>query len=184
MKPLAAHRPVLSINQHRACTLSVSWGELEQRLGPPLAQEKDGDGVGPRYRWEFHCDCGLELRIDLPRQPARGSQEAVLWMEHLEVEHALAHLGLSTHQVLWRADMEEPLPLEGWAVVRQDESGNPFDICVLSVRDHAQCMARLMEARAPGQSYDVEPRGMARQRVELSRRNWALFHQEEHAISP
>jgi len=105
-------------------------------------------------------------------------------MEHLEVEHALAHLDLSTHHVLWRADMEEPLPLEGWAVVRQDESGNPFDICVLSVRDHAECMARLMEARAPEQSYDIEPRGMPPRRVEPSRRSWALLHQDEHAVAP
>ncbi|HYO52653.1 hypothetical protein [Archangium sp.] len=184
MKPLPANRPILSRKQHRACTLSVSWAELEQRLGPPLAHDEEGDGLGPRYRWELHCDCGLELLVDLPRQPTRAPREAVLWMEHLEVEHALAHLGFSTNKVLWRADMENPLPLEGWAVVRQDDAGNQFDICVLSVRAHAECLAWLMESRAHEQSYDVEPRGTLPRRVEPSRRGWALIPQEEHALSP
>jgi hypothetical protein len=122
--------------------------------------------------------------LDLPRESSHGPQEAVLWMKHLEVEHALEHLGLSTHQVLWRADMLEPLPLDGWAVVRQDAAGNRFDICVLSVPDHAECLARWLEARAHAQSYDVELRGRKPSPQQTSPRNWALPHQDEHAASP
>ncbi|MCY1078842.1 hypothetical protein [Archangium lansingense] len=185
MKPLTANRLVLSRKQHRACTLSVSRAELEQRLGPPLALGDEGDGLGPRYRWEYQGECGLEVLIDLPRESSAAPQEAVVWMKHLEVEHALSHLGLSTHQVLWRADMQEPLSLDGWAVVRQDETGNRFDICVLSVPDHAECLAQLLEARAHEQSYDVELRGMKPQpRQEgTSRRDWAFASQDEHAAA-
>ena len=81
MKPLAANRLVLSRKQHRACTLSISRAELEQHLGPPLAIDDEGDGLGPRYRWECQGECGLEVLIDLPRD---GAQEAVLWMKHLK----------------------------------------------------------------------------------------------------
>jgi hypothetical protein len=181
MKPLTANRLVLSRKQHRACTLSVSRAELEQHLGPPIALEDEGDGLGPRYRWEYQGECGLEVLIDLPRE----SFEAVLWMKHLEVEHALAHLGLSTHQVLWRADMQEPLSLDGWAIVRQDDTGDRFDICVLSVPDHAECLAGMLEAR-DAQSYAIEPRGMKPQprRVAASRREWAFASQDAHAASP
>jgi hypothetical protein len=182
MKPLATNRLVLSRKQHRACTLSVSRTELEQRLGPPLAIDDEGDGLGPRSRWEYQGECGLELLIDLPRA-SHGPQEAVLWMKHLEVEHALEHLGLSTDRVLWRADMLEPLPLDGWAVVRQDGAGNRFDICVLSVPDHAECLARWLEARAHAQTYAVEPRGLKPTSRRTSPRRWNLPNQDEHAAA-
>ncbi|WP_052519324.1 hypothetical protein [Archangium violaceum] len=180
MKPLATNRLVLSRKQHRACTLSISRAELEQRLGPPLAIDDEGDGLGPRYRWEYQGECGLEVLIDLPRD---GAREAVLWMKHLEVEHALEHLGLSTEHVLWRADMLEPLPLDGWAVVRQDEAGNRFDICVLSVADHAECLARLLETRAPEQSYAMESRGLKPAPQRTPSRGWVPPSHDEHAAS-
>ncbi|HYO73277.1 MAG TPA: hypothetical protein VEU33_45155 [Archangium sp.] len=183
MKPLAANRLVLSRKQHRACTLSISRAELEQHLGPPLAIDDEGDGLGPRYRWEYQGECGFEVLIDLPRGSAHGSQEAVLWMKHLEVEHALEHLGLSTEHVLWRADMQEPLPLDGWAVVRQDAAGHRFDICVLSVPDHAECLALLLEARCPEQSYAMELRGLKRASRRAPAPSWALPSQDEHAAS-
>lgn len=160
MKPLPTHRPDLWSQQQRACTLRVSRAELERRLGPARPHDAR-DGLGPRYRWELRCDCGLDLLVELPCPSSQAPREAVLWMEHLEVEHALAHLDLSINRVLWRADMQDPLPLEGWAIVRQDDPGNRFDMCVLSIRTHAECLARLMEARAHKQSYDVELRGIA-----------------------
>lgn len=182
MKPLAANRLVLSRKQHRACTLSVSRAELEQCLGPPLAID-DEDGLGRRYRWEYQGECGFEMRIELPRESSSGQREAVLWMKHLEVEHALEHLGLSTDRVQWRADMQEPLPLDGWAVVRQDTAGNRFDICVLSVPDHAECLARWLEARSHEQSYAVELRGLKPASRRATPQRWALPGQDEHAAS-
>lgn len=181
MKPLAANRLVLSRKQHRACTLSISRAELEQRLGPPLAIDDEGDGLGARYRWEYQGECGLEVLIDLPRES--GAREAVLWMKHLEVEHALEHLGLSTEHVLWRADMMEPLPLDGWAVVRQDGAGNQFDICVLSVPDHAECLAQLLETRSPEQAYATELRGLKPAPRRTPSRSWALPSHDEHTAS-
>lgn len=155
MKPLPANRPDLWSQSQRACTLKVSRAELEHRLGPALVHD-EGDGLGPRDRWGFQCDCGLELVLELPR--TAQAREAVMWMEHLEVEHALAHLGMSINRVLWRADMDEPLSLDGWAVVRRDEPGNRFDLCVLPVQAHAECLARLIEERTHGY-FNVERRG-------------------------
>jgi hypothetical protein len=172
MKPLAPNRPVPWKTHHSACFLEVSRAELERRLGPPHVRNGDGDGLGPKDRWSFRCDCGLELMVEHARQ----SSTALVWMEHLEVEHALAHLGLSADKVTWRADVEEPLPLAGWTVVREDDEGNRFDICVLSVQAHAECFAELMAERTQGQFHSVEPRGMLPRETRPSRhrKHWAV----------
>jgi hypothetical protein len=102
-----------------------------------------------------------------------------VWLSSLEVEHALVHMHLRTTHVLWRRDAEEFLPLEGWAIVRQDEHGNRFDICVLPVPEHAHCLAEQLEARSHKQSYDVECRGTPSMRMR-SRQGWAIPRQAEH----
>ncbi|ATB33232.1 hypothetical protein [Melittangium boletus] len=174
MKPLATRSLVPPRTQKRACTLSVSRAALEERLGEPLVHDEEGDGMGPRYRWESTCECGLELFIEMPVQSAQEPPEASLWMEHVEVDHALAHLGLSPRDVLWRADMQHPLSLDGWAIVHTDARGQRHDQCVLPLRDHAECLSRLMGTRSPNQSYSVEPRGTP------SRQGWAVIRQDEH----
>lgn len=175
MKPLASRRLVSPSTQKRACTLSVSKAALERRLGEPTLHEEEGDGLGPRYRWESTCECGLELFVELPvSESALETPEASLWMEHLEVDHALAHLGLAPREVVWRADMQHPLSLDGWALVREDAHGRRHDLCVMPVRAHAECLARLMIRRDSKQSISVEPRGRP------SRQGWALIRQDEH----
>ncbi|WP_434390441.1 hypothetical protein [Melittangium boletus] len=175
MKPLASRRPISLSPQKRACTLSVSRAVLERRLGKPTRHEEDGDGLGPRYRWESTCDCGLELFVDLPvHAGANEPSEASLWMEHLEVEHALAHLGLTPRDVVWRADLQHPLSLEGWALVRVDARGDRQDQCVLPLREHAECLGRMLEARGSKHSYTVESRGMP------SRQGWSVIRQDAH----
>lgn len=158
MKPFLVPAPLPHSPFRRACTLSVSRAELEHALGAPVDHDAE-DGLGPRYRWQHSCSCGLELVVDVPRDDVSSRQEALVELQSLEVEHVLAHLDLKHDRVLWRADLLEPLPLEGWAVIRQDSHGNRHDLCVLPVRDHAECMARLLEARSPFQTYDVGPRG-------------------------
>ncbi|WP_257456569.1 hypothetical protein [Archangium lipolyticum] len=181
MKPLPSNRPVLWKTHRSACFLEVSRAELERRLGPPHVRNADGDGLGPKDRWSFRCDCGLELIVEHARQ----SSTALVWMAHLEVEHALAHLGISTDKVTWRADVEEPLPLAGWTVVRQDEDGNRFDICVLSVQAHAECFAAQKAAHAPEQFYFVEPRGMLprEERPSRSPKRWARRQWESEPVA-
>jgi hypothetical protein len=177
MKPLASRRLVSPSPQKRACTLSVSKAALERRLGEPALYDEEGDGLGPRYRWESTCECGLELFVELPVSATEASPEAPeasLWMEHLEVDHALAHLGLSPREVLWRADMQHPLSLDGWALVREDAHGRRHDLCVMPQRAHAECLARLMVRRDSKQLISVEPRGRP------SRQGWALIRQDEH----
>jgi hypothetical protein len=174
MKPLPIRRPVALRTQKRACTLSVSRATLEQRLGRPVVHEEEGDGLGPRYRWESSCECGLELFIDLPFRSTGEAPEATLWMEHVEVDHALAHLGLAPRDVRWRVDMQHPLPLDGWALVRQDEAGNRSDLCILPVRAHAECLGKLLSTRATRRSFEVETRGTP------PRQGWAVIRQDEH----
>ncbi|WNG26449.1 hypothetical protein F0U62_22300 [Cystobacter fuscus] len=172
MKPLPIRRPVALTTQKRACTLGVTRITLEQRLGRPSVHEDEGDGLGPRYRWESTCECGLELFIELPIHAAGEEGEATLWMDHVEVEHALAHLGLAPRHVRWRVDMQHPLPLDGWALVRQDELGNRSDLCILPLQAHAECLGRLLSTRATRRSFQVESRGTP------PRQGWAVISQD------
>jgi hypothetical protein len=169
MQPLPPSRPVRWFSERPSFTVKVSLAELTRNLGAPHARDEEG-GAGRVYQWGFRCDCGLELLVDYER----ASQEASVRLEHLEVEHALAHLGLGTDTVTWRLDAEEFLPLEGWAVIRQDAHGNRFDICVLPLDAHAECLAAHMATRAQERSYSVEIRGTPSQ-VELSRREWTAL---------
>jgi hypothetical protein len=175
MQPLPSNHPVPWFSERPSFTVKVSRTELEQCLGAPHSLESEPGGAGRVERWGFRCDCGLELVVDYSRQ----SQAASVWLSSLEVEHALAHMHLRTTHVLWRRDAEEFLSLEGWAIVRQDEHGNRFDICVLPVQEHALCLAEQLEARSHQQSYDVESRGTAAQRMR-SRQRWAMPRQAEH----
>jgi hypothetical protein len=81
--------------------------------------------------------------------------------------------------VTWRRDAEEFLPLEGWAVVRQDARGNRFDICMLPLEAHAECLAAHLEARVHASSFSVELRGMPPTREHL-RRGWSFVHPDAH----
>ncbi len=170
MKPLPTRRPVAS--QKRACTLNVSRVTLEQRLGSPSIHEEEGDGLGPRFRWESSSDCGLELFIDMPVQASGEKPEATVWMNHVEVEHALAHLGLTTRHVSWRADLQHPMSLDGWALVRRDEFGVRSDLCILPVRAHAECLGKLWSTRATQRDFSVESRGTP------PREGWAVIGQD------
>jgi hypothetical protein len=172
MQPLPPSRPVLWSSERPSFTVKVSLAELTRSLGTPHARDEEG-GAGRVYQWGFRCDCGLELLVDYER----ASQEASVRLDHLEVEHALMHLELGTDAVTWRRDAEEFLPLEGWAVIRQDDHGNRFDICVLPVEAHAECLAAHMAARAREQSYSVELRGRS-PRVALPRRDWIAPREE------
>ncbi len=174
MQPLPPSRPVLWSSESPSFTVKVSLAELTRSLGAPHARDEEG-GAGRVYQWGFRCDCGLALLVDYER----ASQEASVRLEHLEVEHALAHLELGTHAVTWRRDAEEFLPLEGWAVIRQDDLGNRFDICVLPLEAHAECLAALMAERAHEQSYFVELRGTP-PREAHPRRDWDALHSEAH----
>ena len=154
--------------------MSVSRATLEQRLGRPHIHEDDGDGLGPRFQWESSSECGLELFIDMPVQPSGEPTEATVWMNHVEVDHALAHLGLAPRHVGWRADMQHPMSLDGWALVREDEFGRRSDLCILPVRAHAECLGRLLSTRATRRSFEVAARGTP------PREGWAVIRQDEH----
>ena len=78
-------------------------------------------------------------------------------------------------------ELGERLLAEGWAVVRQDDTGNRHDICVMPVRAHAKCYARLLEARAHKQSYEVEQRGTPPPLPPPPwTPKWAVVRQDEH----
>src|SRR6218665_3426448 len=145
MKPLASRSLVPPRTQKRACTLSVSRAALDQRLGKPIVHDEEGDGMGPRYRWESTCECGLDLFIEMPVQSSQEPPEASLWMEHVEVDHALAHLGLSPRdhaeclsRLMGTRSSNQSYSVEargtpsrqGWAVIRQDEHGNQYEVAV------------------------------------------------------
>jgi hypothetical protein len=178
MKPLPQGRPVLwNVNDVHA-EVAVSRAALVRQFGVPQLSDEEGNGLGPEDSWLLECDCGLELLL----RSVRGAVPlCLLAVQNGEVTHALAHLELEGGVVLWSAEDGGPLPADGWAVVRQDETGNRYDICVVPGRAHAECFARLMEARAHKQSYYVEPRGTpGRSGRQRPTRGWAVIRQDEH----
>jgi hypothetical protein len=177
MQPIPKERPLLWTHKAVKVDLEVPRAELEQRFGAPHYTDEEGCGLGPEEFWRFSCDCGLEVAVRHLR--ITGSMTIVA-MQHGEVEHALAHLGLDGHAVVYRSDASEPRPTQGWAVVRQDDTGNRYDVCLVPVRAHAECFARMLEARAHKQSYSVEQRGLPPLPAPLPwTPKWAVIRQDE-----
>jgi hypothetical protein len=179
MKPLPTERPVLWVGRKFPFDFEVnaSRADFERRWGPPHLVDREGDGLGPEEYWGWHCDCGLEVVVlHLPRYPVEDM--FLVTSEYREVEHVLAHVGWKPELVTWLADAAKPFT-KGWVVVRQDDTGNRYDICVAPVRAHADCYAALMEARAHKQSYSVEVRGTP-PTLERAREGWAVIRQDDH----
>jgi hypothetical protein len=179
MKPLPMSRPLLWNFNAVHVQVAVSRADLVRRFGEPHVSDEQGDGLGPEDYWLLECDCGLQVLL---RSIRCGIPLCLLGVQDGEVTHALAHLALEGRVDLWRgaADSDDPRQADGWAVVRQDETGNRYDICVVPGRAHAECFARLMEARAHKQSYYVEPRGTpGRKPRSRPLRGWAVIRQDE-----
>ncbi|HZI15396.1 MAG TPA: hypothetical protein VE153_33800, partial [Myxococcus sp.] len=118
MKPLPKSRPLLWNFNAIHAQVAVSRADLVRRFGEPHVSDEEGDGLGPEDYWRFSCDCGLEVAV---RHLRITGSLTIVAMQHGEVEHALAHLGLDGHAVVFRSDASEPRPADGWAVVRQDD---------------------------------------------------------------
>ncbi|MFP2932481.1 hypothetical protein ACLESO_46505 [Pyxidicoccus sp. 3LG] len=179
MKPLPVEGPLVWMYEPNHDVLArESRAAFEQRLGPPHGTDPEGDGLGPTDYWVWRADCGLTV-VALYRE---RSDEFHVFAEPDEVDHTLAHLGWWRAEVVWRADGGKPRAKEGWAVYREDDKGNRHDVCVMPVKGHAECLARMLEARAHKQWYAVEARGTpppapARERP---RKGWAVIRQDEH----
>jgi hypothetical protein len=180
MKPLRIEGPLVWMFERNHDVLARAGRDaFERRLGPPHGRDAEGDGLGPTDFWVWRADCGLTV--------------VVLYREHTDcfhvftdagpgqVDHALAHLGWWSAEVQWRADEGRPREKNGWAVYRQDDTGNRHDVAVMHERAQAECLARLMEARAHKQWYAVEARGTPPASVpKPPRRGWAVIRQDEH----
>lgn len=178
MKSLPVEGPLVWMYERNHDVLAHEpRADFERRLGPPHGRDSEGDGLGPTDWWVWRADCGLTV-VALYRE--RGDRFHVFTEAH-EVDHALAHLGWWRAEVEWRADAGKPRAKNGWAVYRQDDTGNRHDVCVMPVRGHAECLARMLEARAHKQWYAVEARGTPPPRpARPPRRGWAVIRQDEH----
>ncbi|MFP2960877.1 hypothetical protein ACLEPN_24470 [Myxococcus sp. 1LA] len=177
MKPLPTDRPrVWLFERHaHAVTMKASRSGFERQWGPPHQVVPHDDGRFLEAHWGWRCECGLEWVVVSLREADRFH----VFIEPLEVDHAMAHLGLKDEVVEWRADAGRPLPREGWAVTRMDETGNRYDVAVSPERAHVECFARILEARAHKQSYYVEFRGTPT-RDAPARKDWAVIRQDEY----
>jgi hypothetical protein len=177
MTPLRIEGPLVWMYERNHDVLAQEpRADFERRLGAPHGTDPEGDGLGPTDWWAWRADCGLTV-VALYRERTRRFH--VFTGEH-EVDHALAHLAWWRGEVEWRADEGKPLARDGWAVYRQDDTGNRHDVSVLPVRGHAECLARMLEARAHKQWYAVEARGTPPPRPARPREGWAVIRQDEH----
>ncbi len=179
MKPLRTEGPLVWMYDRNHDVLArESRAGFERRLGPPHGRDAQGDGLGPTEFWLWRADCGLTV-VALYRERTDSFQ---VFTDAEEIDHALAHLGWWSAEVEWRADEGKPRARNGWAVYRQDDTGNRHDVCVMQVRARAECLARLMEARAHKQWYAVEARGTPppQSQSKPPRSGWAVIRQDEH----
>lgn len=178
MKLLPVEGPLVWMYEQRPDVVAREpRARFEQRLGPPHGSDAQGDGRGPTDWWVWRADCGLTVVV-LYRE--REDRFHVFTAEH-EVDHALAHVGWWRAEVQWCADSEQPRVKDGWAVYRQDDTGNRHDVCVLPLRGHAECLVRMFEARAHKQWYAVEARGTPPPSPPKPPRvGWSVIRQDEH----
>ncbi|MCE9668426.1 hypothetical protein LY474_11440 [Myxococcus stipitatus] len=154
----------------------LSRVEFERRWGPPHVSAPEGDGAGPEEYWGWRARCGFQFFVRYLKDKDTFGIYAALD----ELDHALAHLDWWRGEVRWRLDAHEPLRKHGWAVYRQDDTGHRHDVCVMASRPHAECLARMMEARAHKQWYAVEPRGTPPFRPPRPPHGWSIIRQDEH----
>ncbi|MFP2911083.1 hypothetical protein ACLESD_39830 [Pyxidicoccus sp. 3LFB2] len=178
MKPLPVEGPLLWMYEpHPDVLAREPRADFERRLGPPHGSDAHGDGRGPTEWWAWRADCGLTV-VALYRQREDAFH---VFTEPHGVDHALAHLGWWRAEVQWRADGGKPRAKDGWAVYRQDDTGNRHDVCVMPLRGHAECLARMFEARAHKQWYAVAPRGTPPEfPPPPPRAGWVVIRQDEH----
>lgn len=178
MKPLPVEGPLVWMYEHSPDVLAREpRARFEQRLGPPHGSDAQGDGHGPTEWWVWRADCGLTVVVLYREREDRFH----VFTEPHEVDHALAHVGWWRAEVLWCADTEAPRAKNGWAVYRQDDTGNRHEVCVLPLRGHAECLVRMFEARAHKQWYAVEARGAPpTSPPKPPRVGWAVIRQDEH----
>ncbi|WP_342377616.1 hypothetical protein NVS55_39975 [Myxococcus stipitatus] len=113
--------------------------------------------MDPTESWGWRADCGLLLTVSFVERT--GAFHVTVRED--ELDHALAHLDWWRGEVVWRFDETAPRLRDGWAVYRQDDTGNIHDVCVMKNRAHAECLAHRLESRAHKQWYSVEARGTA-----------------------
>ncbi|NOJ82594.1 hypothetical protein HNV28_30465 [Myxococcus xanthus] len=176
MTPLPTDRPrvwLFERNAH-AVTLKASRSSFERQWGPPHRVVARDEGRFQEAHWGWRSGCGLELVV-----VSREADRLHVFIEPMEVDHAMAHLGLKDEVVEWRADAGSPLPREGWVLTRMDETGNRYDVAQSPERAHVACFARILEERAHKQSYYVEFRGTPAHE-DAARKDWAVIRQDEY----
>ncbi|MCK8499791.1 MULTISPECIES: hypothetical protein [Myxococcus] len=181
MKPLPTDRPVVwgddePSNRFIVAAAEVPLADFERRWGPAHQRDADGDGWGPTRYWGWRADCGFKFVVAYLE--VKNFFQVIARED--ELDHALAHLDWWRGEVVWRLDADEPRAKDGWAVYRQDDTGNRHDVCVMGQRSHAECLARRLEARAHKQWYAVEARGTPPVPPPRPREGWAVVRQDEH----
>lgn len=161
MQPLPLNSPVIWGEQEprvsHMAVARVPRADFERRWGPSHWRSERADGAGPTASWGWRAECGLLLVVSFEERT--GAFHVTVRED--ELDHALAHLDWWRGEVVWRLDEGTPRPSDGWAVYRQDDTGNLHDVCVMRNRAHAECLARRLESRAHKQWYSVEARGSA-----------------------
>ena len=144
-----------------------SFEGLERTFGPPVKRDLDSNGWGPFDAWALRFSCGLEvllwaLQLRMPEGRFTGPDEARTVHVHAndrDFAHLTVHLGVDLADVsLWLPDRREH-PVPRWKVMRSDDNGNVFEMCVCSTRCEADALVDQFEARGHKQMYWVAAAG-------------------------
>ena len=137
---------------------------LQRSLGAPQAVDADSNGIGPVDVWALRFPCGLELCLwRLKMRPDGSLIEAAddpciveVHANAAEERHIRFHLPLQIADIsYWEPSPLAPEPLR-WRVLRQDESGNKFEVAKYPSRCEALANQVRFESKGHKQTYWVE----------------------------
>jgi hypothetical protein len=155
-------------------SLRLSRAAIVAVLGEPHGANLDSNGIGLFDAWALRFSCGLEVTISIfhvrtgspweeitdPEEPAAVEIHA----SERDFDHIRFHLPLPmTGLSRWEPDTMVESPRD-WLVVRQDDSGNRYEVSAFSSECEARNTARTFEERGHKQMYWVQRRDDAGRR--------------------
>jgi hypothetical protein len=140
----------------------VSELALIERLGPPTANRDESDLRNPRQFWDLEWPCGLVMGIEYHQL----TEELVLHLDELDVDHALRHLDLDLDlrdvereldQQRDRFDRHLPRPVEqAWRVLRRGDDDSAQVVARNLTERDASCRVDELETSDQKHAYWVD----------------------------
>ena len=134
------------------CSFEQSRLWMEARFGEPHWRDLDSNGIGLFDAWALRFACGHEVTLWLFHQRDPWTDcfphelaPVEIYANDPEHGHTCFHVGIDRDSLsLWEPDAGHDGPLV-WAVRRQDDNGNQYELGRFSSRCEAEAVARVGE---------------------------------------